>query len=121
MKKHFKLKKPCDNCPFRKENGVILNPGRLESIAQGLIDDDMSTFQCHKTVHNKKGGDWDDEGNYTPSGNESMCFGVMVYLHKKRRPSVGMRIGLATGMYSLKDIEAEKIHIIDDVSEAITY
>lgn len=61
-----------------------LMPGRLEGIIETLVEDDHSTFQCHKTVHNSRtGGSWDDEGNYEATGLESMCAGAMIYLEKK--------------------------------------
>lgn len=70
---HLRLKKPCANCPFRKEGAIELVPGRLEGIINDIVENDMTTFHCHKTVHSKSGGEWDEEGNYAPSGQESMC------------------------------------------------
>ncbi|HBX5175140.1 TPA: hypothetical protein MH391_21585 [Klebsiella pneumoniae] len=32
---HLRLKKPCANCPFKKEGAIELAPGRLE----GIIND----------------------------------------------------------------------------------
>lgn len=46
----FDLKRPCDNCPFRKEGGIRLHPGRAREIARGQIDNPGMTFPCHKTV-----------------------------------------------------------------------
>jgi hypothetical protein len=110
----FKLRKPCSNCPFRKEGAIELAPGRLEGIIEGLIEDDWSTFQCHKTVHSEKtGGDWDEDGNYRSSGNESMCAGAMVYLEKLGRPTVGMRIGRMMGDYDPSNMHKA----FDDVIE----
>jgi hypothetical protein len=102
---HYKLKKPCSNCPFRREGAIDLMPGRLEGIINHLIVDDYSTFQCHKTVHSRSGGDWDDDGNYNPSGNESMCAGAAAYLMKIKRPTVGMRIAFAAGFAQPNDWE----------------
>ena len=48
IKQHFRLKKPCANCPFLKEGAIPLSRGRLEGIISTLIEDDQSTFQCHK-------------------------------------------------------------------------
>ena len=59
IKQHYRLKKPCANCPFLKEGAIPLSRGRLEGIISTLIEDDHSTFQCHKTVHSKRGGNWD--------------------------------------------------------------
>ena len=74
-----------------------MQPGRLEGIVETLLNDDHSTFHCHKTVHSKRGGEWDDDGCYQPSGNEAMCAGAAALLMKRGRPSVGMRIAFVTG------------------------
>lgn len=94
---HLRLKKPCENCPFLTEGAIELAPGRLEGIIEQLLTDDYSTFQCHKTVHSKRGGEWDDNGNYTPSGHEAMCAGAAAVLMKRRRPTVAMRIAFVQG------------------------
>jgi len=100
---HFRLKMPCGNCPFRQEGAIHLEPGRLEGIAQELLNDDRSTFQCHKTVHCDRGGDWGDDGKYQPSGHEAMCAGAASYLLAKRRPSVPMRVAFAMGLAKPED------------------
>jgi len=101
----FKLRRPCPNCPFLKQGAIELAPGRLDGIVETLVSDDHSTFHCHKTVHNgRTGGEWDDEGNYAASGNESMCAGAMIYLEKLGRPTVGMRVGHVLGLYSPGDL-----------------
>jgi hypothetical protein len=110
---HHGLKKPCSNCPFRKEGAIHLSEGRLEAIIDHLVKNDYSTFQCHKTVHHKTGGDWDDEGNYLPSGNESMCAGAAAYLMKLGRPTVGMRIAFCTGDARPTDWNDAMAQIID--------
>nr|WP_206770516.1 hypothetical protein [Pseudomonas mohnii] len=107
------MKKPCANCPFLKEGAIPLSRGRLEGIISTLIEDDHSTFQCHKTVHSKRGGNWDDEGNYEPSGHESMCAGAAAYLMKKGRPTVGMRFAFATGDASPNDWDSAREVVID--------
>lgn len=114
MRNHFRLKKPCPNCPFRKEGAIDLAPGRLESIIDQLSRDDWSTFQCHKTVHNEKtGGDWDDEGNYHASGQESMCAGAIIYLEKLGRPTVGMRLAHIHGEYDPETLKPYFDEVID--------
>lgn len=47
---HLRLKRPCENCPFLVDGAIDLAPGRLEGIIEGLLVDDLSTFQCHKTI-----------------------------------------------------------------------
>ncbi|EHD8952103.1 hypothetical protein OCP19_004830 [Salmonella enterica subsp. enterica serovar Typhimurium] len=100
---HLRLKKPCANCPFRKEGAIELAPGRLEGIINDIVENDMTTFHCHKTVHLKSGGEWDEEGNYAPSGQESMCAGAAAYLMKIGRPTVAMRIAFAFGDAKVSD------------------
>lgn len=95
---HLRLKRPCKNCPFRVEGAIELEPGRLQGIIDGLLMDDMSTFQCHETTHGRRGGEWDDEGGYTPSGDEAMCAGAASLLIKRGRPTVAMRMAFVMGV-----------------------
>jgi len=37
---HYRLKKPCANCPFRNQGAISLAPGRLEGIIDTLLGDD---------------------------------------------------------------------------------
>lgn len=105
-RRFFLLKRPCGNCPFLKEGAIGLAPGRLAGIIAELLRDDHQSFYCHKTVHRHDGGETDEEGRYHPSGNESMCAGAMIYLHKARRPTVLMRVGLHLQLYAVDDLEA---------------
>ncbi|KWU26364.1 hypothetical protein [Burkholderia cenocepacia] len=110
----FTLRRPCANCPFRRDGAIELEPGRLDGIIDGLVKDDWSTFNCHKTVHNDKtGGEWDEDGKYTPSGEESMCAGAIVYLEKIGRPTVGMRLGHLIGDYDPTRMEEAFEEVID--------
>lgn len=45
-----KVKKPCNNCPFRKEGGIKLTAIRAQEIIDSLIFDKES-FACHKTIY----------------------------------------------------------------------
>ncbi len=112
FKHHYRLKRPCSNCPFLKEGAIDLAPGRLEGIIEQLTTDDHSTFPCHKTVHCARGGEWNEEGEYSPSGHESMCAGAAAYLMKHRRPTVGMRLAFVSGAASPSDW--------DDVQSLVT-
>lgn len=94
------MKMPCENCPFRREGSINLRSGRLESIIDDLVSNDHKNFYCHKSVHGKNGGQWDDEQNYTESGNELFCAGAAAYLMKIDRPSIAMRYAFVTGLVS---------------------
>ena len=112
IRQHLRLKKPCKNCPFLRVGAIELMPGRVEGIVRHLVADDHSTFDCHKTVHGPKGGEWidvedeedgGDGARYIPSGHEAMCGGAAAYLMSKRRPNVEMRIAFALGAAEVND------------------
>lgn len=83
----FALRKPCENCPFRKVGAIELRPGRLAGIIDNLLVDDMSPFLCHKTLDTSR----------------CYCAGALIYLHKARMPNVAMRLGQALGMFNPDD------------------
>lgn len=110
---HFRLDKPCSNCPFKKQGAINLAEERLDSIIDDLINNDTKTFFCHKHVHSSKGGDFDEDGNYMKSGDEPMCAGAAAYLMKVRRPTVGMRLAFATGDLSISSLEKNFDSVIE--------
>lgn len=116
IQNHYRLKKPCANCPFRKEGAIDLEPGRLEQIVDTLVKDDYSTFHCHKIVHSEMGGEWDEYGNYKASGKEAMCAGACAYLMKAGRPTVGMRVAFVTGFAKPSDWIAVYNEVVDVAS-----
>lgn len=114
LEHHFLLSSPCDQCPFLKTGAIELAPGRLEGIVQQLVADDHSTFQCHKTTHHaSRGGCWDEDGTFLPSGQECMCAGAMIYLEKVGRPTVGMRLAALCGLYNRETLEGSFGLVID--------
>jgi hypothetical protein len=99
------IKKPCKNCPFRKEGAIELREGRLEEIVGFLKESDGHNFYCHKTAHQ-------------PGVEESMCMGSAVYMLKERRPSVALRFALATRMLALNDLQEMNDIIIEPIQAA---
>lgn len=97
FKHHFRLKRPCENCPFLTHGAIELMPGRLEGIIRHLLQDDQTSFHCHKTVHSEAGGEWSDDNTYTPAGSEAMCAGAAALLMKRGMPNVMMRAAIALG------------------------
>lgn len=90
---NFKMKKPCENCPFRKEGSIDLMPGRLPGIIETL-EDDHNFFQCHKTT-------------YGAAPVESICMGSVAWLLKNRgRTGIYTRLGLMAQDITIEDIEA---------------
>lgn len=112
----FKLKKPCNNCPFLKEGAIELREGRLNEIIKDISENDLSVFYCHKTVHNgKTGGEWTEEEGYKPSGLESVCAGSIIYLEKIRKPSVFMRLGRVLNVYLPSRLQSSFDSVIERV------
>ena len=120
LKRFFRVKRPCGNCPFLKVGAIALRPGRLEEIAAHLHADDSHSFSCHETL----GAVPDDDGDEGPCENhvvtetEAHCAGAAIFLEKKGRSSMWMRIGYAMGDLKRPDLLAQAHKIIDDVSEA---
>lgn len=73
----FALKKPCVDCPFRKENGAQfgLCPGRIQEIVNA------PAFECHLTGRNT--------GGRVPA---QQCAGLMAMLHKEGKPNDIMQV-----------------------------
>lgn len=114
IQQFFRLRKACDNCPFRKEGAAELRPGRLKGIIDSMLANDHESFQCHKTVHNPRtGGEWDDDGSYQSSGDEGMCFGALAYLVKAGRLPVVARIAAMDGTIDPEKIAMDATDIID--------
>ena len=82
----FKLKRPCDNCPFRRGVGETfqLHPARLREIV------DAPAFQCHKTV------DYSGD-DPAPGEKPQQCAGLMSVLHKAGKPSQLMQVAERLG------------------------
>ena len=122
---YFKLRKPCSNCPFRKEGAIELRPGRLEGILDDLLANDRKTFPCHKTLQNDDHLDLDEDvEDGTDSERqrpylqgEKMCAGAATYLMKLQRPSVGMRYAILTGSIS-KDHWADAERMVIDPAKS---
>lgn len=111
---NFDIKNPCNNCPFRKKGAIELRPGRIEGIVAGLRSDDYQNFPCHKTVHSRRGGEFDDEtGQYHPSGKESACIGSVAYMAREGHMSALARVAMRLGMLEQEDIGRTTQFIID--------
>lgn len=90
-------KRPCANCPFRNDGeGIPLNTGRLESIVEDLLESDITTFVCHKTLQ----------------GEKMTCAGAVGLMSKMKRLPVIARLGLACGVITEDDIAASAAMVI---------
>nr|WP_314432185.1 hypothetical protein [uncultured Pantoea sp.] len=106
LRKFFRLKTPCANCPFLKAGGIELNLGRLEGIKADLLGDDFSSFYCHKTTHlTGSEEDQDGEQGYSASGREAHCAGAAAFLLARGRQNIAMRLAFREGTIKPADFE----------------
>jgi hypothetical protein len=118
----FSMKMPCSNCPFRKEGAISLMPGRVENIAESLINNDLQPFLCHKTLNASPSDDdsyVDDEGptlHRTLRDGERMCAGAAAFLMKHKRPTVGMRAAFSFGSIDRDHWAKAEASVIDPLT-----
>lgn len=95
----FKLKKPCSDCPY-VEGGLVLAPGRLEELKEGLMQD--RPFFCHKTIDYRREEDnhCEEDGRQW-AGTESYCFGAIAW---QLRHGITPDTLIAGQMYGYADI-----------------
>jgi len=104
----FNLKRPCANCPFRKDAQGYLDPERAREIAMT-----KGTFACHKTItHDEETGD----GITGP--DSSHCAGYLIMREKLNKPSRMMRIAERLGMYDHTALDMSA-PVFDSVREMV--
>ncbi|WP_052646807.1 hypothetical protein [Paenibacillus terrae] len=102
-KRLFSITEPCINCPFRKDNDLNLNTGRLEGIIEDLHNN--IPFHCHKTI------DYTQESKEQQIEDALYCGGSMVYLKKCGNTNVPMRLGQMYGLLKLEELRGEDLVI----------
>lgn len=88
----FTLTKPCKDCPFRTDNGFILNTSRVRDICTAITVQQHS-FTCHKTIEH------DEDGEPIRGGDEIHCAGALIMLERMNQPNQMMRIAERCGFY----------------------
>lgn len=91
----FDLKRPCKDCPFRRDVPGYLRPGRMEEILASL---DRGTFPCHKTT----GADGRPE-----FAEHSVCAGSLVFLQKSGTDSFIVRLAQGLKLYDPSGMDLE--------------
>jgi len=91
---HYKMTKPCDECPFLKGSWFEFN--RLMEHASG-------EFPCHKACDNNDDGDFVEK----PDNKTPHCAGALIFLEKQNRPHQMMRIAERLGMYDMTKLDMD--------------
>jgi len=92
----FSVKKPCAQCPFRKDVQPFLR--RASTIAQEMRDD-TRWFACHQTTGQM-------HGKRVKPAEQSHCAGLMGVLWNEGRPNIAMRLALIYKLITIKQIKA---------------
>ena len=100
----FRLRKPCNNCPFRRGGLIGLHPERIEEIVNG------PAFQCHKTV---------DYSEDTPGQGDrpQQCAGLMAFLHKIDQPNQIMQVAERLGYLDTDALDGRDVY--DSLGEVV--
>jgi hypothetical protein len=80
---NYDLTKPCADCPFRKEGGILLRRARIMDIAAAVTSNPGTTFSCHKTVQHHDVDDDDDASDRIPGADEQHCAGALLFAKKQ--------------------------------------
>lgn len=67
------IKKPCAQCPYRKDVKPFLHPARGEELAYAA-ENPYNTFYCHKTLEE---GDDDNDGESIIGRTSKICAGFL--------------------------------------------
>lgn len=97
IKSIFKMRKPCSNCPFRRQGAIELREGRLLDIKASLLADDHEVFHCHKTLN-------------APEG-KAMCMGAAAWTNAQGRPNMLTRLALILGILSQEELDSAEKNI----------
>lgn len=111
------LKKPCNQCPFAKKcHKGWLGERRAEEIAKGIVEDDHSTFTCHKTDRKYKFAE--------PETTEETqhCGGAMLFLMNCGAQNLFMRFAFSAGVLKPADLtEANRKKVFGSVEDFIKH
>jgi len=113
----FDLKKPCDNCPFRRVGGVRLTTERAHKIASLMLSTDGGAFWCHKTtVPVEDAGD--NESNMTGTPDSQHCAGALIFAEKHQNATQAMRIAERLRLYNAQALMADT-KIVSEVFDTL--
>ncbi|MGH2941089.1 MAG: DUF6283 family protein [Solirubrobacterales bacterium] len=104
----FDLRRPCPNCPFRKDcQPGWLGEARAEEIAGALLDGNPgATFACHRTVEH------DDEGEHVRHEDEQMCAGAMILVDSVGAPNQMLQVAERWGLRDPAQLDPDAVELV---------
>ena len=94
----WKIKKPCEHCPFRSDKHPFISSERAKELAKRLSND-TSWFACHDTTGVKKGKKVKPE-------KQSHCMGAAIMLFRAGLINVATRLALVLELITIKELKA---------------
>lgn len=118
----YSLKRPCANCPFRKD--LETNKGWLGDAAKDIMErliKHREGFPCHKTVDYDDMYDAEEEGRARNSSEEIQCAGAISLLKQIKEPNQAMQIAQRLGVEKALGLDTVEIsdNVVDSVEEFI--
>lgn len=101
----FNLKRPCKDCPFRKDKAPYLHPDRAHEIASDVVHHD-AWFVCHKTLEQ-------------PESRQEACAGSIIFADKHNMTNGYYRVierfgGIAMDSYLDKEQVFDTVEDMED-------
>lgn len=94
----WKIKRPCEHCPFRRDVPPYLTAARARGLARTLSDD-LHWFACHETTGIKN-------GKRVRAADRSHCAGAAIVLYRAGLINVATRLAVALNLISMDDLKA---------------
>lgn len=109
---HYKLTRPCADCPFRSDRPFYLGAERVAEIQEAT---NLYPFGCHNTV--------DYDGDKPAEYVQAHCAGALILREKLGRPSLVMRLARQCGVYdpTRLDMDAPVYDSWEDMKEGCKF
>lgn len=98
----YALKRPCSDCPFRKDRPFHLSRERAQEIADSFSGEMSSDFHCHKTVDYQPDG----EPRIDPHKTK-VCAGALITLENSGIMTFQMALGRYLGLYDSESLYSD--------------
>lgn len=108
---NYKLVKPCDLCPFRRDaKHLVLSRDRAIEIGGQMLSLQGGQFVCHKTAKIV-------DGEFVDAGESSShCAGALIFAEKNGNATQMMRIAERLGAYDASALQGQE-QVFDDLDE----
>lgn len=108
----FRLKKPCADCPFIRDNEHI-STEQLEAFVKNILEHEFLTRMCIETTDSSAWETIEGKRTYHPTGQEAMCAGAAAFLIKRNNPTLAMSVAFSTNIIPLDYWDEIKPDVID--------